>query len=98
MDSSLSKYEILTGGNIMFAQDDLNSYLTVGVFYCSVTDTSQYISNQPSTSKRAFRLVVEDSAGVSNYRRQILRYFNDDIIYSRTYNADNQTWSAWTSK
>lgn len=96
--SDLANYCILAGGKTMYAQDDLNSYLNVGVFHCATSDTAQYISNQPSTSKRAFRMVVEDSAGVSSYRRQTLRYFNDDIVHSRTYNADNHSWSAWSSK
>jgi len=96
--SDLANYYILAGGKTMYAQDDLNNYRNVGVFHCATSDTAQYISNQPSSSKRAFRMVVEDSAGVSSYRRQTLRYFNDDITHSRTYNADNQTWAAWSSK
>lgn len=88
--------------------EDLNDFIELGEYECSLTSRAATLSNLPSDMNpiQAFRLRVEASIQGYNgssttylYRRQTLYpHRSPNIYYTRTYiieGAGTETWSSW---
>lgn len=86
--------------------DDLNSFIELGEYECTLSSRALTITNRPSDVNVAFRLRVEAAiqgySGSSTtylYRRQTLwAYTSSNVYYTRTYIIEGEgtaTWSSW---
>lgn len=77
------------------ANANLNSYTTIGEYYCSSNDTAATITNSPVST--AFRLTVELtlSSSATNGIRQTLQTYQKSATYTRWTSNGGSTWSEW---
>lgn len=85
----------LTGVTGVTANANLNTYTTAGEYYCNSNDTAATITNLPVS--RAFRLTVELTVSSSNtdYIRQTVREYRNNVTYTRWTIDGGSSWSAW---
>lgn len=77
------------------ANANLNSYTTIGEYYCNSNDTAATITNSPVS--RAFRLTVELTLSSSSTDgiRQTLQTYQKSVTYTRWTSNGGSTWSEW---
>lgn len=75
------------------SNQNLNSYVTTGSYYCSKDATAATLSNCPISS--SFRLYVIANTGAENYRRQLLFTYNEAQIWERRTTDYGSTWNNW---
>lgn len=77
------------------ANTNLNSYTTIGEYYCNSNDTAATITNSPVS--RAFRLTVELTLSSSSTDgiRQTLQTYQKSVTYTRWTSNGGSTWSEW---
>lgn len=81
------------GGTPIKENDDLNSYIAVGNYCCTLTAIAATLSNCPTSG--AFVMTVGYAAGTTSYLYQEITHFSTGIKYYRTYTASNKQWSDW---
>lgn len=83
----------LAGGTAINENDDLNSYVTVGNYYCNLSATSKTLSNCPVDS--AFVMTVGRANGTISYLYQEITHFSTGVKYYRYYTTTSEEWSDW---
>lgn len=93
------KVESLSGGTSIPSNANLNTYNTVGNYYCSSNVTAATLSGTPSDlDGKMFLLKVGLSSG-TNYNYQELIRYNDGKRWYRynTSGTTGTTWSSWVA-
>ena len=85
----------LSPTNAITANANLNSYTTIGEYYCNSNNTAATITNSPVST--AFRLTVELTLSSSNTDgiRQTLQTYQKSVTYTRWTSNGGSTWSEW---
>ena len=83
-------------GESISANDDLNNYITPGIYVCNTNATARTLSNCPT--ELAFNLIVLEHA--TDSVRQFLSIYNTNEngnqIWTRNFYDYTNSWSNWT--
>lgn len=85
----------LMGGFGIPANSDLNSYITVGNYYCSSDSDVMTLTNCPV--ENSFVLSVSYANGNGYYLAQELTSYLNGVKYYRNYNTGTKQWSQWNN-
>ena len=81
--------------------EDLNDYTEVGMYYCKGNETSQTVTNNPTSS--AFSLLVEKNGVGNGVKQTYTTFYTNHRTYVRTMYTDDWTdpsnptdvWGSW---
>lgn len=87
------KVKSIGGGTEVTKNADLNSYITIGNYICSMSSVAQTLTNCPIS--KAFVMTVGYAHGGSEYISQEITQFDTGVKYYRFYDAISKVWSDW---
>lgn len=90
---SLSKNYVMLGSDTGIpANADLNSYNTIGNYYCNSNTIASTLVNCPTS--KAFKMIVDYATGYG-YPRQIIIPYQNNGIYLRTLQDSGNVFGSW---
>lgn len=88
----LSNYWSLNGGT-RITSGDLNTFKTIGNYYCNADSYAQTLSNPPVTNLHAFIMKVYSATGDGSYITQKITEYDTHRSWVRVYNGS--AWRGW---
>ena len=94
---NLKQWSLNGGTAISTNETDLNTYTTIGNYYCSASSRAKTLVNKPDGLTDAFVMKVEGSIGSSSgtYIRQRIIQFNDGREFHRRTDNGGTSWLSW---